>query len=135
MKFDMFFEPPAEISIKKGVSYSVKLIGGPSEYKEFLEQKKIKLEAQAKANSETYIVRKIISEGILLGEIEPSLYTPPPTLAIFKAYIFGKPIQQQFKVDVSCAGEHAPHSKDQFPHVKVSWFSENLNKLKTYWKV
>src|SRR5690242_18106549 len=71
-EFDLFFELPAEIRQHKEVNYTIKVIGGPEEYKEYLKEKEKRLEAERTAKREAYLVRRTLLEGIITGEIEAS---------------------------------------------------------------
>lgn len=66
--FDMFFEPPAEIRHHKDVCYTVKVIGGPEEYKTYMRAKELRLLEEQKAKHEAYLVKRVLLEGIVTGE-------------------------------------------------------------------
>jgi hypothetical protein len=41
---DIFYQPPAEIREHKDVSYTIRVIGGPEQYKQYCEDKALRLE-------------------------------------------------------------------------------------------
>lgn len=72
MKFDINFELPAEVQVQKGLTYTLKLIGGPEEYKKYLVEKELKLQEAKKAKEEAFLVKRDILSDIVLGAKEAS---------------------------------------------------------------
>lgn len=102
-EYYFFHEPPVEIEQdKRGMSYTIKLIGGPVEYAQYLLEKKERLERSELAKREAFITRKILLTDIVRGIEAPSAdaLKRPATLARFQAQMSGKPVQQYVQADV-----------------------------------
>jgi hypothetical protein len=86
MKFDIFHEIPAEIREQKLLNYTLTPIGGPEEYKAYLEQKAIRLEARRQAQEEAYLLRRAFAQEIIAGRAKasPEALKVSPTLARFQ---------------------------------------------------
>jgi hypothetical protein len=99
--FDDIFDwqRPAHVAEQKLTNYTITPIGGPDEYKAYLERKKIMMEARAKQQHEMFLLKHSFAIEILGGRAEASTaaLTPAPTLQRFQmehgAKCQNKPIQ------------------------------------------
>jgi len=91
--FNVFYQPPAEIREHKSVGYTVKVIGGPAEYKAYMEQKAMRLEEERKAKHETYLLKRSFAADIVAGRAKASdeALKPSSTLARFQQEYGAKP--------------------------------------------
>lgn len=91
-EFDIFYQPPAEIEEKR-IGYTIKVIGGPEEYKTYMLAKKARIERELKEKREAYLMRRVVLEDILLGDKQasPEALQGPPTLEYARWDMRGRP--------------------------------------------
>lgn len=76
MKHDFFnihFELPAEVrKAEKDVNYTIKLIGGPLEYKAYMIEKELRLAEEKSLKDEAFLIKREFFEAIVLGDVQAS---------------------------------------------------------------
>lgn len=132
----MFFEMPAEIQVKKDLTYTVTPIGGPKAFEAYLNDKRERLMAKETAKKESYSIRKMFLEDIVLGDKPASKDTTvvPPTFILWAAEKAGRPVSAMMKVDIemgepqgrACCPLPGPHP----PRFVQRWF----NNVRDYFK-
>lgn len=105
-ELDIFYEPPAEVRPHKVANYTITPIGGPAEYKLYLEDKAKRMAARALAKKEAYDIRRLILGEIVLGKksASPDAMKIPQTLDRYR-----------WEMGAPCANNHVSHLAVEFP--------------------
>jgi hypothetical protein len=84
--FDIFYQPPPEIRQHKDVCYTIKIIGGPNEYKEYMREKAARTARAKEAKRDAYEMKRALYESIVKGEknASPEALKVPETLTKYK---------------------------------------------------
>jgi len=125
--WNMFYQPPCEIREQKATCYTIRLIGGPEEYKQYLKEKEEKLLIKKQAQCEAYQARRIFLEGIVLGEEKASIeaLTPAPTLFRARWELSGRPRDIPAVTHIN-----EPISDAQAPTPIASWVQKAISFFK-----
>lgn len=119
--FDIFYSPPPEIREHKETKYTVTLIGGPEEYKQYLKDKAIRLAEKKRASDEAYLLKRSFLGEIVEGRAlaSPEANREAPTLKRYQ-WELGAPQPTLFAQEVPTP---------EAPALKVSWFRKIASRL------
>lgn len=115
-KFDIFYQPPPEIRQHKDTCYTIKVIGGPNEYKEYLLEKALRTARANQVARDAYQMKKALYEAIVKGEKKASCEAlkAPDTVTRYKMELV-----EELEPDPYPGYENGDEEKDFIPFDQV----------------